>query len=418
MGRDGRPWFWKDPRLAVLLPFWKQIWEDVAYIIAVRDPGDIAESLQRRDEFSLSGALLLWQRYLCSILKESEIASSALFVSYEALLDDGVAECTRLCQFLSHRFGTRAEEPGQRPEMMAKAVIPGRSPNKTRIPFSEHCYATPAQKALYNHVRLRAAETVGPVTVRIVEETDWRERLSEDVAWRRGRCRNFVQVFWRDSLADFREGECGFALLRNGAIRQSHRITIPPPRKGLWAALRFDLSQEPGFMRIHRLSVMNTSEEYVWSWDRNPASLEKLPRHDVLICDPQTSPSGTDLCFHGKDPWFELVLTEDQSEAVRQGGAVLLECTYLSTAAMFSEIIDLVSRLNLTAAEQRRTAVRVEEFATLQAQYTGLAVRLLAAEARAEAALKQVTDIYQSKTWRILTAPTGAIRALLRRPSG
>jgi hypothetical protein len=160
---------------------------------------------------------------------------------------------------------------------------------------------------------------------------------------------------------------------------------------------------------------MDTSEEYVWSWDRNPASLEKLPRHDVSICDPQTSPSGTDLCLDGKDPWFELILTEDESQAVRRGGAVLLECTYLSPSAMFSEIVDSVSRLNHTAAEQRRTAMLVEDFATLQAQYTGLSSRLLAAESRAEAALKQVTDIHQSKTWRILTAATGAVRNLLRR---
>src|SRR5579864_3350 len=38
MRTAGRPWFWKDPRLSILLPFWKQLWGDAVYLVAVRDP--------------------------------------------------------------------------------------------------------------------------------------------------------------------------------------------------------------------------------------------------------------------------------------------------------------------------------------------------------------------------------------------
>jgi hypothetical protein len=31
MQSAGRAWFWKDPRLSVLLPFWKQFWGPAIY---------------------------------------------------------------------------------------------------------------------------------------------------------------------------------------------------------------------------------------------------------------------------------------------------------------------------------------------------------------------------------------------------
>lgn len=56
-------WAFKDPRTALLLPFWRQVIPDCQFIICVRHPLDVAKSLHQRDGLSVSHALRLWGLY-------------------------------------------------------------------------------------------------------------------------------------------------------------------------------------------------------------------------------------------------------------------------------------------------------------------------------------------------------------------
>ena len=62
-----RLWMWKDPRTSLVLPLWndvlRQLDVDVHYVICLRNPLDVAASLQRRDGFSQKKSLALWQLY-------------------------------------------------------------------------------------------------------------------------------------------------------------------------------------------------------------------------------------------------------------------------------------------------------------------------------------------------------------------
>lgn len=63
----------KDPRISRLLPFWQRVLQraeaDVAYIICVRHPLSVAQSLSTRDDFSSAKSLELWlQHSLDSLL--------------------------------------------------------------------------------------------------------------------------------------------------------------------------------------------------------------------------------------------------------------------------------------------------------------------------------------------------------------
>jgi GT2 family glycosyltransferase len=63
-GTPERAVCWKDPRTAVLLPFWRQVIErPVAAVLCIRHPLDVARSLQRRDRLAIPIALALWERY-------------------------------------------------------------------------------------------------------------------------------------------------------------------------------------------------------------------------------------------------------------------------------------------------------------------------------------------------------------------
>ncbi|MHB8138598.1 MAG: sulfotransferase family protein [Smithellaceae bacterium] len=61
----------KDPRISILLPLWISVLEemkiDIFFIIPLRHPLEVAESLKTRDGFSIQKGLLLWMNSMISI---------------------------------------------------------------------------------------------------------------------------------------------------------------------------------------------------------------------------------------------------------------------------------------------------------------------------------------------------------------
>lgn len=55
---------WKDPRLSLLLPFWRTVTDVVATVTVVRDPREVAASLARRNAMPPAEASLLWLRHV------------------------------------------------------------------------------------------------------------------------------------------------------------------------------------------------------------------------------------------------------------------------------------------------------------------------------------------------------------------
>jgi hypothetical protein len=55
---------WKDPRLSLLVPFWRTVTDVVATVTVVRDPREVAASLARRNGTTPADAALLWLRHV------------------------------------------------------------------------------------------------------------------------------------------------------------------------------------------------------------------------------------------------------------------------------------------------------------------------------------------------------------------
>ncbi len=96
-----RPWVWKDPRTCVLLPFWSAVLEQrVAYLLVVRHPFEVSDSLARRNRFTPLFSLALWERYTRQAMLGA--AGRAVMVcTYDGVLADPVAWCERVVAFLS-----------------------------------------------------------------------------------------------------------------------------------------------------------------------------------------------------------------------------------------------------------------------------------------------------------------------------
>ena len=89
----------KDPRVTVLMPFWKTVLADLAIaarcVIPVRHPLAVAGSLANRNGFSPEKSVLLWTAYMLAAEAYTRDLPRA-FVSYDGLLTDWRREAARI----------------------------------------------------------------------------------------------------------------------------------------------------------------------------------------------------------------------------------------------------------------------------------------------------------------------------------
>lgn len=393
--RGDRPWFWKDPRLTLLLPFWKQIWGTPAYLVPVRDPGAIADSLKRRDGLSYSNSLLLWQRYMSAILRDPDVGSAVLYFSYEDLLDDGTGVCRRICEFLDRQFGLETPDSDARVENMREAIDPELRRSLPNVPFSQSPTPTAAQQSLNRTLQLRTQGLRADVSEVVCPDRSWREHLLSDASVNPRRTPvNLIQVFWRSADRGYNERQCRSAALSEGSRRQSVRICIPPGLEDAPSGIRLDLGDRMGLMCIHGIAMCCTSGQVIWEWDGRPDSIQALPHNQAVLCEDQPNESGCMMELVGADPWLEIDLDASQSDALSGGGSVLLDCSYYSAAAIFARLSGLLSKLPQLEAqtslvsEQLRSLSRLRELeiqtANLLLEQVACASRLTELETRAE----------------------------------
>jgi hypothetical protein len=93
----------KDPRISRLLPFWKQVFEQldlsVSYVICLRHPLSVAASLRKRDGLEPENCFYLWLEHMVSSILES-IGYPSMVVSYDRLMDHPKAQLLRIAERL------------------------------------------------------------------------------------------------------------------------------------------------------------------------------------------------------------------------------------------------------------------------------------------------------------------------------
>jgi len=89
----------KDPRVSILLPFWQKVFEElhvtVKYVIALRNPLEVAKSLQKRNGMSIDQGIRLWFYYNYMILKN--VKNEVLVCSFSSLMENPRKELERIC---------------------------------------------------------------------------------------------------------------------------------------------------------------------------------------------------------------------------------------------------------------------------------------------------------------------------------
>lgn len=94
------PWGLKDPRMCLTLPLWEPVLgEAPVYVVVLRNPLAIAQSLYKRNKIPVDYALDLWAFYMAR-LQESLSGKNYVVVSFEGMREDLSSELTGLADVL------------------------------------------------------------------------------------------------------------------------------------------------------------------------------------------------------------------------------------------------------------------------------------------------------------------------------
>jgi hypothetical protein len=93
-------WLWKDPRICLTLPLWRQVLDDFCVVFVVREADPVTRSLNRREGFPVVYCYALWEDYN----RRAVAASSGLpvvTVDFDAMLEDPLHQVKLLSEGLS-----------------------------------------------------------------------------------------------------------------------------------------------------------------------------------------------------------------------------------------------------------------------------------------------------------------------------
>jgi hypothetical protein len=97
---QGERWLWKDPRICLTLPLWRQVLDDFCIVYVVRDAGPVTRSLHRREGFPNFYCYALWDDYN----RRAAAAAAGLplvTVDFDSMLEDPHQQVKLLSQNLS-----------------------------------------------------------------------------------------------------------------------------------------------------------------------------------------------------------------------------------------------------------------------------------------------------------------------------
>jgi hypothetical protein len=97
----GGPSVFKDPRVCLLLPYWREVLGvPIATVLVWRSPLAVARSLRRRDGSAIPYGVALWERYNRSAI--ANLARTDVYVlNYDAMVEDPANSLSGLTSWLS-----------------------------------------------------------------------------------------------------------------------------------------------------------------------------------------------------------------------------------------------------------------------------------------------------------------------------
>jgi hypothetical protein len=335
------PWGFKDPRVTVLLPLYNQVFMECglepSYVLCLRDPRAVAQSLRKRNGFPTLLSELLWLDYAMPAI---HLAGKRLrqIIFYERWFEDPVGQADSLARAV----GMEAPEKGL--DTIVRSVVAPRL-NHAEVLASE--FELACCRLVYRHLLagnvanaerlfgetwqamrlLLGASSAGqnpPEGGQILGAPDKRK-----IPVMGGAERIMSQVFWRLAENDFEETASVRGFTDNTASRRIVRLPIPAGL-GPKVQLRLDPADRPGISQFFGIKLLNASEAIQWEWDGLPHSLASMIRRDVVVLE-RIDESGVFLYLPTSDPSILLPVGAVLEKLSETGGLLELDFAWCGT---------------------------------------------------------------------------------------
>jgi hypothetical protein len=96
----GERWLWKDPRICLTLPLWRQVLSDFCIVFVVREAEPVTRSLHRREGFPIVYCYALWDDYNRRAVSAS-CGLPVVIVDFDSMLEDPLHQVKLLSEGLS-----------------------------------------------------------------------------------------------------------------------------------------------------------------------------------------------------------------------------------------------------------------------------------------------------------------------------
>ncbi len=153
----------KNPRMTMLLPFWQTVFAGCAaetrYVVVIRNPISIVQSLVRRDGFDEEKIALLWLLHMVSAAEVLFQGYAAIVVDYDRMLQDPSRELQRMAATLDLPLDAAAASIYEHDFLTTDL----RHSHHTVEMLQRHAFIGPMTEALYS--ALLAAASSSPIDV-------------------------------------------------------------------------------------------------------------------------------------------------------------------------------------------------------------------------------------------------------------
>ena len=210
------------------------------------------------------------------------------------------------------------------------------------------------------------------------------------------------QVFWRSNDELFTEHRSQRIYLPVGVDRQRVDFTLP---KGLVQALRFDPSEQKGFLRVYTMRLYDGAE-CLWTWDGNIETLLRGTLHSIFPAPLKTGEVGVVLSLLDEDPWLELPVPPEilsRAEHLEVELSWPMSADYMAVQEEWEDLLKQNQRLAIELdATQQSSQIRAGE----------LTVALQTAEEQNQRLAIELDAMLRSKSWKLTNPLRITVRSL------
>jgi glycosyltransferase involved in cell wall biosynthesis/2-polyprenyl-3-methyl-5-hydroxy-6-metoxy-1,4-benzoquinol methylase len=233
----------------------------------------------------------------------------------------------------------------------------------------------------------------GPPAASVVPEPAWPELP-----------RFGAQLYWADDVGRHREEDSAYA---GGVVGEEHQtLAFPiPPLVPFPRALRLDPADRPGFLRLHRVRLVDGAGDEIWTWDPRTEPVDAAACRELVRC---AGPLDDCWLATGYDPSIDLPVPPAALERLAGGGTLTMETSWPASADFVLALRVLDERERRWDAERRALSVELEHAARERKELEHEVARQRAALGQAH----NETATAQGRIAELATAHGAALDAL------